>query len=89
MPKYRQKPKVVEAIKITRLMTIETAEGRVTGNPGDYLITDTNGEQYPLESHIFEKNYEPIKDRINIKLFIRKSLRKVKVKSKEIIDKSK
>ncbi|MBU9721460.1 MULTISPECIES: hypothetical protein [Bacillaceae] len=85
MPKYRRKPIVVEAVKITRPMTIDTAEGSVVGNPGDYLITDTNGDQYPCNGQEFEKSYELIKSRFDVKVFIKKSLRKVKRKSKEII----
>ncbi|MBU9711776.1 PGDYG domain-containing protein [Evansella tamaricis] len=85
MPKYRRKPIVVEAVKITRPMTIDTVEGAMTGNPGDYLITDSNGEQYPCPASEFDKVYEPMSPRFDVKTFLVKSYRKVKRKSKEII----
>ncbi|MFA9560547.1 hypothetical protein ACERII_24920 [Evansella sp. AB-rgal1] len=88
MPKYRRKPQVVEAVKITRTITIESVEGTMTGNPGDYLITDPSGEQYPLKANVFEKTYEQVKGSKDIKQFIRRSLGKIKRKSKEIMAKN-
>ncbi|MFC0559619.1 hypothetical protein, partial [Halalkalibacter alkalisediminis] len=87
MARYRSKPVVVEAVKISRTITIETSEGTVKGYPGDYLITDANGEQYPCNSAKFEKSYERIKDGMDVKSLIIRSLRKVKRKSKEVFQK--
>ncbi|UOE92473.1 MULTISPECIES: hypothetical protein [Bacillaceae] len=78
MAKYRRKSVVVEAVKITRTITITTSEGKMVGNPGDYLITDQNGEQYPLDAHTFEDMYEKIKDSSDVKGFFRKALSKLK-----------
>lgn len=84
MAKYRRKPIVVDAVRITRTITIETTEGSITGQPGDYLITDTSGEQYPCESTLFNETYEPIKTRLGFNSLIRKSFNKFKQTTKQI-----
>ncbi|WP_209124726.1 hypothetical protein [Alkalihalobacillus sp. BA299] len=84
MPKYRKIPVLVEAVKITRPITIETAEGTVKGLPGDYLITEANGEQYPIRAELFETTYEPVKTHKDVKVFLQRALRKMRRKSKEI-----
>lgn len=61
MAKYRKKPVIIEAVQITRKMTVETLEGVMTGNPGDYLITGVKGEQYFCKLDIFEMTYELVK----------------------------
>lgn len=38
---------------------IETLEGFMTANYGDWIITGVNGERYPCKPDIFEKTYEP------------------------------
>lgn len=59
MALYRKRPIVVEAVQLCRKTTIHTLEGDMVGNPGDWLITGINGEQYPCKPDIFEKTYEP------------------------------
>ena len=59
MPKFRKKPVVIEAVHLTRRVTIHTLEVDVVGNPGDWLITGVDGEQYPWKDHIFHKTYTP------------------------------
>ena len=39
---------------------IETLEGLMACEPGDYIITDVNGRKYPCRSDIFEAMYEPV-----------------------------
>lgn len=56
--KYRKKPVVVEAYQTQKEMIIHTLEGDMKANPGDYIITGVNGEQYPCKPDIFEKTYE-------------------------------
>ena len=58
MPKFRKKPVVIDAMRITRKMTVTTLEGVMTGNPGDWLITGVNREQYFCKDDIFRKTYE-------------------------------
>ncbi|MFE8699718.1 hypothetical protein ACFYKX_03665 [Cytobacillus sp. FJAT-54145] len=80
MTKYRKKPIVVEAVKLTRSITIETSNGTMKGLPGDYLITDKNGEQYPYDRDRFENEYELVKGQIDLKEMFRKSFSFVKTK---------
>lgn len=60
MARYRKKPVVVEALQISRPMTVETLEGVMRGEPGDMLITGVKGEQYFCKLDIFEATYEPV-----------------------------
>lgn len=39
-------------------LTIPTLEGKMTANPGDYIIRGTQGEFYPCKPAIFEAKYE-------------------------------
>ncbi len=41
-------------------MVINTLEGRMIANPGDWIITGVNGERYPCKPDIFAKTYEPV-----------------------------
>lgn len=58
--KFRKKPVVVEAVQIQESQTIETLEGTMTGNRGDWLITGVKGEQYFCKDDIFKLTYEPV-----------------------------
>jgi hypothetical protein len=60
MAKYRKKPVVVEASRLTVVTLVHTLEGTMQGNVGDWLITGIEGEQYPCRADIFEKTYEPV-----------------------------
>jgi len=59
MPLFRKKPVEIEAVRLTRPMTIETDEGTLNARPGDWLVTGVEGEQYPVKHSIFLKTYEP------------------------------
>lgn len=39
-------------------LVIETLEGVMSANVGDYIIKGVNGEFYPCKPDIFEKTYE-------------------------------
>lgn len=80
MPKYRKKVIIVEAVKLKRSITIETSNGTMKGLPGDYLITDKNGEQYPCDRDQFEAEYELVKGKIALKEMIQKPLSFLKTK---------
>lgn len=60
MSLFRKKYVVIEAEQLAAETKIETLEGIMTGNPGDWLITGVNGERYPCKPGIFEKMYEPV-----------------------------
>ena len=40
---------------------IETLEGTMLADVGDYIIKGVNGEFYPCKPDIFEKTYEEVK----------------------------
>lgn len=86
--KYRRKPIVVEAVKITTAIKVETEHGTLEGNPGDFLVTEQNGRQYPVTAESFHKTYEPVSGSFNATQFVKKVLRKIKYKVKEIAAKS-
>jgi len=58
--KYKHKPTIVEATKMQEKFTVHTLEGEMIGQPGDYLVTGTKGEQYPVAAKIFEDIYEEV-----------------------------
>lgn len=60
--KFRKKPVVVDAYQTDREMNIETLEGVMHAEPGDWIITGVNGERYPCKPDIFEKTYEQVQD---------------------------
>jgi hypothetical protein len=42
-------------------LEIQTLEGTMAANVGDYVIKGIEGEIYPCKPDIFEKTYEPVK----------------------------
>jgi len=55
---YRKKPVVVFAALLDEPVEIETLEGTMVGNAGDYLICGVKGEYYPCKPDIFAATYE-------------------------------
>jgi hypothetical protein len=43
-----------------RVLVIETLEGTMRAQAGDFIIRGVNGEYYPCKPDIFEKTYEPV-----------------------------
>ena len=62
MAKYRKKPVVIEAVQLQERIEIDTLEGTMVGEIGDWLITGVMGEQYPCKPDIFDKTYELVDD---------------------------
>lgn len=61
MAKFRKKPVEIEAEgPITEVQEIETLEGVMRADVGDYIITGVKGERYPCKPDIFELTYEPV-----------------------------
>ena len=58
--KFKKKPVIVEAYQTDTAMIIHTLEGDMKAEPGDWIITGVNGEQYPCKPDVFEKTYEPV-----------------------------
>lgn len=58
--KYRKRPIVVEAYQTSVSIEINTLEGTMRANPGDWIVTGIKGEKYPVRPDIFAETYEPI-----------------------------
>lgn len=58
---YRKKPVVVLAAQMDEEFEVETLEGTMRGNAGDYLICGVKGEFYPCKPDIFEATYESVR----------------------------
>lgn len=42
-----------------RVVVIHTLEGKMTAQPGDWIIKGVKGEFYPCKPDIFDATYEP------------------------------
>lgn len=58
--KARKKPVIVNAYQTDKKVDIQTIEGKLTAQVGDYIVTGVDGEQWPVKKSIFEKTYERI-----------------------------
>lgn len=52
----------VEAYQTTKLLKINTLEGIMIAQKGDWIIKGINGEKYPVKKSIFEKTYKIISE---------------------------
>jgi hypothetical protein len=59
---YRTKPVTKKAVVMHEVFYVETLEGTMQGNPGDYLVQGIHGEYYPCAKDIFEITYEEFED---------------------------
>ena len=57
---YQRKPITVEAYQTDTELEIETLEGTMKANKGDYIVTGIKGEQYPVKQDIFKETYTPV-----------------------------
>lgn len=55
---YRKKPVVIRALRLEIPVVIQTLEGEMTGDVGDWLIEGVKGEFYPCKDDIFRRSYE-------------------------------
>ena len=53
----------VEAYQTDKPMDIQTLEGVMHANVGDWIITGTGGEKWPVKKEIFEKTYRIISEK--------------------------
>ncbi|MHB9074652.1 MAG: hypothetical protein ACYC6G_14135 [Desulfobaccales bacterium] len=58
--RFRKLPVEIEAEQLVEPMEIETLEGTMRGNVGDWLITGVKGEKYFCQDEIFRMTYEPV-----------------------------
>lgn len=61
-PNVRQYRKTApaHAIQMGEAFSVETLEGTMAGQSGDWLMVGVNGEMYPCDNEIFLKTYELI-----------------------------
>lgn len=55
-------PKGLLINPVARTVSIETLEGTMLANVGDWIITGVQGEKYPCKPDIFEATYESAGD---------------------------
>ena len=55
--RYIKRPITISAEVLTKPTDIQTLEGTMHGDTGDYLVIGVEGEQYVVKKHIFEKTY--------------------------------
>lgn len=55
-----KKPIPVEAYQTDKEMIVQTIEGPLKAQAGDWIITGIDGEQWPIKEEIFEKTYKII-----------------------------
>ena len=58
---FRKKPVVIKALRLELPVEIETLEGVMRGDVGDWLICGINGEFYPCKHDVFKQTYEKVK----------------------------
>ena len=58
--KFQKIPLIVEAYQTEVEQDIETLEGTMHANVGDWIIRGVKGELYPCKPDIFEKTYERV-----------------------------
>lgn len=56
--KARKRPVWIEYREAVPGETVETREGVLVAQQGDYIIRGVEGEVYPIARHIFAKTYE-------------------------------
>lgn len=59
---FKKKPVAIDAVQIEAEEYVDTLEGRMRGNPGDWKVTGVEGEQYYVAKDIFAQTYEPADD---------------------------
>lgn len=59
MPKFTRKPIIVHARRLTVKTTIDTLEGQMVGNVGDWVVIGVASEEYPCKHNVFMLSYEP------------------------------
>lgn len=57
---FIKKPVKIKAYQTDKVIYIETLEGTMKADIGDWIVTGIEGEQYPVKPGIFEKTYEAI-----------------------------
>lgn len=57
-----KKPVPVKVKQIDTVTHVDTLEGTMTGQPGDYLVVGNHDDQWIVKKHIFEATYEKLEE---------------------------
>lgn len=57
--KFYRKKTLTRAVQMHEPFSVETLEGTMQGQSGDWLMIGINGEMYPCDADVFAKTYEP------------------------------
>lgn len=60
--KFRKIPVVIEAYQTDVELEIETLEGTMKANKGDWIIRGVKGELYPCKPDVFDMTYEELEE---------------------------
>lgn len=58
--RYKKKPVEVEAHRTFERVIIQTLEGQMIAEPGDWIVKGVKGEMYPVRNDIFRLTYEEV-----------------------------
>ena len=58
--KFEKIPVIVEAYQTDEEVFIETLEGTMKANKGDWIIKGVKGELYPCKPDVFEMTYKKV-----------------------------
>jgi hypothetical protein len=58
--KHGDHPAVIADPEDSSIGYIDTPEGRLRVDPGDWVITGIAGENYPCKTHVFGQLYKPL-----------------------------
>lgn len=58
--RFRKRPVIVDAIRLTHRVSIETSAGTLVGEPGDWFVNGVDGSQYPCGAQVFKDTYEVV-----------------------------
>jgi hypothetical protein len=57
---YR-KTATMRAVRVDEPFVVNTLEGTMRGNAGDYLVVGVKGERYPCAADVLAASYEPVR----------------------------
>ncbi|MGO3824794.1 MULTISPECIES: hypothetical protein [Lactococcus] len=60
--KVKKNPIEVEAYQTKKVLYINTLEGEMKAEVGDWIVTGVHGEQYPVKPDIFKETYTIMKE---------------------------
>ncbi len=58
--RFLKKQVLIEAYQTEKHVDIQTLEGTMHANPGDWIVTGVKGEKYPVREDIFKETYEAV-----------------------------